>query len=303
MKFRILIQSGKVLVLASMLMTTACQKDISKLGGSESSDATAISDSSTVADNAYNDVFVNAYYSVADNPRLAAASAASLLLNGHTTTNAVGEMTAQLPLSCAIYTVDTTATTFYPVTVTMDFGTDGCTSSIDGLKRQGKIIYTFSSPLLFSGGSVTAVFDHYYVNGYGLQGSCTLLNTTPADAQGELDFNSQITNGIFSFPSLTNFHYSHNKTIKITLNQIFNPLDDVYTLTGNSNFTASDGSSLVLTVTTPLTRAATCAYIGGGVVSFVYSNDIDGTIDFGDGSCDNSAQLTIGSSTTTITLR
>jgi hypothetical protein len=299
MNFRLVFHSGKILALAALFFASSCKKDITNpLKGSDESAAASISDSSTVADNAYNDVFVNAFYTYSDNQLNGAASWSK---DGRVSTNSVNGVNS-IHLSCATYKVDTTLVTRFPVTVTVDFGTDGCTSAFDGLNRKGKIIYVFSGPLLAPGTTVSASFDHYFVNGYGLQGSCSITNNSD---QNGFSFSAQITNGIFTFPDLTNFHYSGNKTIQMSAgsNTPFDFSDDVYAITGSSNFSASDGSSLVSTITTPLTKALSCLYIGGGTVSFVYDQVVSGTIDFGDGSCDNKATLNVGSVSREITLR
>jgi hypothetical protein len=291
-------QSGKILAIAALFLTSSCKKDITDpLKGNDEAAAASISDSSTVADNAFNDVLVNAFYGTSDKM---AAGGSNALGQGGTTVNAT-EVMNYIYLSCATYTLTTTSGG-YPMTLTLDFGTDGCSGSIDSVKRQGKIIYVFSGSLLTPGSEVSASFDHYFVNGYGLQGSVTITNTSNQDGFG---YNLQISNGIFTFPDQTNFHYSANKTVQMSAGSAtpFNILDDVYAITGNSNFSASDGTSLVSTVTTPLSKTFICPFINAGVISFVYNQGLTGTIDFGNGDCDNKATLNVGSISREITLR
>jgi hypothetical protein len=83
----------------------------------------------------------------------------------------------------------------------------------------------------------------------------------------------------------------------------YNITDDVYSVSGNSSFSDSYGSSLVCNITTPLIKPVICHNVTAGVISFVYDNAVNGTVDFGDGSCDNQATLKIGTTfTKTITL-
>jgi hypothetical protein len=299
MKFRLIQHSTKILAFSALLLTTACKKDINNVTGpSQNTAAATLSDSSTVADNAYNDVLINAFFGYSDQ---LVNGAAGRMQSGGTATNSVNQVNSA-DLSCATYTLVTAQGGGYPKTLTLDFG-DGCSGSVDSVMRKGKIIYVFSGDLLTPGTTVSATFDQYFVNGYGLQGACSIGNNSTL--QNGVSFTLQITNGIFTFPDLTNFHYSANKTIQMTAGSS-TPLDfsdDIYSITGNSNFTASDGSSLVSTVTTPLVRAFICKYISAGVISFVYDNSVKGTIDFGDGTCDNAATLVVGSITEQITLR
>ncbi len=298
MKIRIINHSLKTLAFSAFLLTTACKKSITNITTpSQDGAAATLSDSSTVADNAYNDVLINAFFGYNDE---LTSGAVNKLHNGGTAVNSVNQVNT-IPFSCAAYTVATDSGS-YPKTLTLDFGA-GCSGSIDSVFRKGKIIYVFSGPLLTPGTTVSANFDQYFVNGYGLQGSCSITNTSSL-ANG-VSFTLQVTNGIFTFPDLTNFHYSGNKTVQMTAgsNTPFNFADDVYAITGNSNFSASDGTSMVSTVTTPLVRSFICKYISAGVISFVYNQTINGTIDFGDGTCDNAATLVAGNITKQITLR
>jgi hypothetical protein len=217
-----------------------------------------------------------------------------------TTMSTATEGTGSGHLSCANYTISDSVHGHYPKTLTLDFGT-GC-SSIDGVLRKGKVIYTFSGPLFTPGTTVSVSFNQYTVNGYGIQGAYAISNNS---TQNGISFTTLVTNGIITYPDATNFHYSHNKTYTQTAGAStpFDISDDVYAVSGNSAFSSSDGSSLVLNVTTPLVRKFTCVNITQGVVSFVYNQGISGTIDFGDGTCDNAAELKVGNITRTITLR
>jgi hypothetical protein len=285
-----------MLALSGLIFATACKKDATKT--SQDASAATLSDSSTVADNAYNDVFVNAFYGYVDEMSYSASNG---LHHGGTATNST-EVNTPAHWSCAQYTLATAQGGGYPITLTLDFGTDGCSSSIDGVLRKGKIIYVFSGPFLQPGTTVSASFDQYYVNGYGLQGTCSITNNS---TENGLSFSSQITNGIFTFPDLTNFHYSGNKTVVMTggASTPFDPTDDVYSITGNSNFSASDGSSLVSNITSALVKKFNCPYISAGVISFTFDQVTKGTIDFGDGTCDHTATLVVGSINATINLR
>jgi hypothetical protein len=293
MKIRFFNPYFKVLTFSAFLFTTACKKDAAKTNHDAA--AASLSDSSTVADNAYNDVLVNAMFGYSD--RLVFGSSGRLQ-SGGVATNAT-EVNRRADFSCANYT---SSGDEYPITLTLDFG-DGCSESADSIMRKGKIIYVFSGPLLTAGTTVSATFDHYYVNGYGLVGTCSIKNNSTQD--DGLNFTVQVTNGIFTFPDLTNFHYDGNKTIKMTAGSTtpWDLSDDVYAISGNSNFSASDGTSLVSNITTPLVKTFICPTISAGVISFDYNQGLKGTIDFGDGTCDRTASLNVGSITRQINLR
>ncbi len=282
--------------IVSLVLGSCKKSDVSNVTASSDSKAATLSDSSTVAENVYYDVLNNAFVGYSDN-----VSSMGVSQSGKTTILSTGtEGTGTGHLSCANYTISDSVHGHYPKTLTLDFGT-GCTS-IDGVIRTGKLIYTFSGPLFTPGTTVSVSFNQYTVKGYGIQGTYAITNNS---TQNGVSFTTLVTNGILTCPDATNFHYSHNKTYTQTAGAStpFDISDDVYAISGNSAFSSSDGSSLVLNVTTPLVRNFTCLNITQGVVAFVYNQDISGTIDFGDGTCDNTASLKVGNISRTITLR
>jgi hypothetical protein len=300
MNFRPVKTAGKWIALTAVISLGlgSCKKsDVSNVVASNDSKAATLSDSSTIAENAYYDVLNNAFVGYSDN----VGSMGVSIQSGRTTTlSTATEGTGTGHLSCANYTISDSVHGHYPKTLTLDFGT-GCTS-IDGIVRTGKVIYTFSGPLFTAGTTVSVSFNQYTVNGYGIQGTYAISNNS---TQSGISFTTLVTNGIITYPDATNFHYSHNKTYTQTAGAStpFDISDDVYAVSGNSAFSSSDGSSLVLNVTTPLVRNFTCLNITQGVVAFVYNQGISGTIDFGDGTCDNTAELKVGNITRTISLR
>ena len=297
MKFQLILSYGRYIAVIAAISLVSCKKDITT--NNSNSKATILSDSSTLAENAYNDVLSNAFVSYSDN---AAVMDISQSKTGKTTTFSTGteEVVGTAHLSCATYTVSDSTPGKYPKTITLDFGT-GC-ASLDGVTRSGQISYEFSAPLFTTGAIITATFNQYSVNGYTILGAYTITNNSD---QSGISFNTVVTNGIITYPDLTNYHYSHNKTYKQSAGAStpFDFTDDAYSITGNSAFSAPDGSTLVFNTSTPLLRTFTCPNITQGIVAFVYDNAVNGTIDFGDGTCDNSAVIKVGNISQTISLR
>lgn len=301
MNFRFIKTTGKLIALITVVSMISCKKD-SSTSNSANTNAVTLSDSSTVADNSYADVLNNAFYGFADNSTVWSTSN---LRAGKTTTFSTEhtEGVNSGNLSCAIYTLNDTIPGEYPKTLTLDFGT-GCTSA-DGVIRTGKLTYVYSGPLLFPGTTASVTFTNYTVNGYGIQGAYNITNTS-SDTTG-ISISTQVTNGIITYPDATNYHYSHNRTYTMIAGSstVFDISDDVYSVTGNSSFSNSEGSSIVWTIASasPLIKAVSCHYISKGIVNFVYNQSVNGSIDFGNGTCDNAATITVGSISAPITLR
>jgi hypothetical protein len=296
MKLRSIATTGKLIAFIAVISLASCKKDSAT--NNNNSNAANLMDSSSAAESAYYDVLNNAFVGFADNSTVWNVSTPH---RGQTTTLSTEVENTANNLGCAIYTLDDTVPGEYPKTLTLDFGT-GCTSA-DGVLRSGKIAYLFSGPLLFPGSTAAVTFNQYVVNGYGVQGSYTITNSSTASV---ISITTQVANGIITYPNLSNYHYSANKIYTMTAGAStpFDISDDVYSISGNSAFSASDGSSLVCNITTPLVKAVACHYVTTGIVSFVYDQLVDGTLDFGNGTCDNQATLKIGTTITeTITLK
>ncbi|WP_046757121.1 hypothetical protein [Kordia jejudonensis] len=72
--------------------------------------------------------------------------------------------------------------------------------------------------------------------------------------------------------------------------------DNVFSITGNVTTTNILGNTYAATITTALRRELVCAFIVSGTISLSRNNDT-GTLDFGNGSCDNEATWTNPSGT------
>ena len=155
-------------------------------GASNDSTAAALSVSSASADNAYNDVLQVALETGFDN------SIAYMVSNrgqGRVEENSVNTPATPLGLyTCANYTVSPNDTTTFPKTITIDFGV-GCTSP-DGIFRMGTITCVYSGKVLYPGTTVSVSFSNYSVNGYGLQGTYSIINNSSL-AKG-ISFSTQV---------------------------------------------------------------------------------------------------------------
>jgi len=78
--------------------------------------------------------------------------------------------------------------------------------------------------------------------------------------------------------------------------------NDVYLITGTHNVVASNGSTLSSTIITPLEIALNCFWIKSGTVEMQHSELPLMLFDYGDGTCDDDATVTINGITYDITL-
>lgn len=203
-------------------------------------------------------------------------------------------------LSCATVTV--TPAIGFPKNIIIDFGTVGCTSP-SGITRKGKINVTLTDSLRRPGSVATMNFDNYFVGVYKKEGTITWTNTSTA---AQKSWNRTCVNGKITNTTNSNF-WQHSGTQNIVQTAgSATPLiliDDVFSITGNRTVTNAAGKTRVGTILTALQKKTICDNIDKGTYQIQGPNHV-AIIDFGDGTCDNQATISIdGRPARTFTLR
>jgi hypothetical protein len=193
---------------------------------------------------------------------------------------------------CFTVTISPEAIGVYPKTVTLDFGT-GCEGR-DGHIRKGKIITVYTGPMFVAGSKATTTLQDFYFDTLHVEGTHILTNNSTADSH---IFNSVIQEGKITSPSgnYVVWNRTHTWTQTEGNGTPYNPLDDVYSITGSSNGTIYIGTSSfqwTAAITQPLIHRFLCPWNVSGQIE-VGSADAKSIFDFGDGTCDRKATLTI----------
>lgn len=191
--------------------------------------------------------------------------------------------------SCANRSVEDTAD---GKKVTIDFG-DGCKGKRDKVFK-GKIVITYVKN--DAGFSKSVSFDGFSVDDNTVEGS-KLIEKVKENANG----NPQSTKTTNITITLTTGEVVTRKGTrvreKIEGSDTRNRGDDVVVITGNWETVNKEGETKKVTITTPLRREFACKYVVSGVVEIVKSGETF-TLNYGDGSCDDSATLTNPDGTT-----
>jgi hypothetical protein len=280
MKINSAILKGGAMVILTATVLFACKKENK---GNGDDDTTAnLSGSATSSGDVYDDTYDVALQYGEDNG----------LSGGRVITDANAKADA-----CATVTLSPADTVSYPKTMTIDFGS-GCTSA-NGVTRKGKLVITLTGKIRKSGSVMTVSFNDYYVNGYKVEGTFSVTNSSTANG---LVFTTQTTNGKVTFPTGAWFSHSGTKTFTQTAGQGTPTFtDDSWAITGSFSNANSEGKTVSGTIGTALVKSYSCKNIVSGTIQFVY-NGIKGTLDFGSGTCDNTATVTVGLKTYPVTL-
>ena len=190
---------------------------------------------------------------------------------------------------CPVITIDTIA---IPHVMTIDFGTS-CTGK-DGRIRSGKILVSATSFKIFPSVRVKT-FENFVVDGRSIEG--TVTKTIQRDAvnfvrTASIKENIQVINLAKgdTLSRITDITRQYKKTQNLTWGSVIN--------------TRPNGVVVTKTIaeTTPLLFEASCRHIVSGIASFENSKGRKWTIDYGDGTCDDKAVLTVNGKSKEITI-
>ncbi|MGQ0828376.1 MAG: hypothetical protein ACT4ON_08275 [Bacteroidota bacterium] len=191
--------------------------------------------------------------------------------------------------ACPTITVSTGG---WPRILTINYGT-GCNDSIDGKIRKGKVICKFYSKWSTIGSKVTVTLENYYVNNIRYTADSVTISRDAA-----YTFTNTIYNGK-SIGSGWSLEWSATRTTTQLdgYNTALNPYDDVFQVTGNANGKNRNGLTYTINIASPIVKRSTCAWIESGKLDLTPSGYATRSVDFGTGSCDDKATITIGGNT------
>ena len=200
-------------------------------------------------------------------------------------------------IPCATVTI--TPATGFPKTILIDFGTS-CVHR--GVTRSGKINITLTDSVRKSGSIAIMTFTNYFVNMYKVEGTYTWTNTSTANTRSWIRLTA---GGRITAPDARVWTHEGNRTVTQTAGiGTISVLDDVFSVfPGTHTVTNSSNISRTCTILEALQRKVDCSNIDKGKVKVQGPNHY-ATVDFGDGTCDNLATLSIdGRAPRTIVLR
>lgn len=188
---------------------------------------------------------------------------------------------------CRTVTVEPMDRITWPKTITIDFGTEGCTVR-EGVIKKGKIIINQSGPHFGSAWTKVITFDNYFVNGTQIEGTNT---TTFSREDGQPVWTSTITGGQVTTAEgvIRTREAVHIRTQTRGIDTPRDRSDDAFQLTGNAAGIRRDGETFSWVITEPLVISNNCRWIRKGVKVITLEGQSDITIDFGTGDCDNIA--------------
>ena len=207
-------------------------------------------------------------------------------------------------------------------TLTVDFGTAGCTDK-KGNVRTGKIIIIFTpGKRLYPGFSNTVTFVDFKINGVKVEGTRTVKNVSP-NLDGDITYEITLTGGKLTFPDGTtatrethHFRQWFRNGTPLVLSDDQQKILASFTAPNSTSTTSTasgtnrKGYSYQMQVTKDIVYKVSCLEtkifipVSGTKTLTVTkgTNTAQITVDYGDGTCDKIVTITINGKSETITV-
>ncbi|MBH8559541.1 hypothetical protein [Hymenobacter negativus] len=188
---------------------------------------------------------------------------------------------------------------FNTKTLTIDFGTTNCLC-VDGRYRRGKILVRFTSDVNRRTAGAVVTRRNYFVNDNQHTARRTFTDIGAGSFTVAVDSASIIranNGGTHSWTANWTFTCKEGyNTPQVS--------DDVYSVTGAATGTNRKNVGYTATIQNPLIKRADCPkYFVQGTIGITNTNSKTMTLDYGTGTCDNVATVTVNGHTKTIALR
>ncbi len=263
----------------------SCEKKINSL-----EDGVSDSDVTTAIDNSLAESVFNDAESIAN--QASQGQLISFLPSFYSNTHKLDEEKKDVyeKSSCATVSHDTSSS---PKVLTIDFGSVNCLCN-DGRNRRGEVIVSYEGRYRDTNSTHTISFNDYFVNDNEVIGTKTVLNNG-VNSSGKINFSIEVDGKVVKSNSTDTIVWvsSRTRTWEEGSSTVFNWLDDVYLISGSASGINSAGVSYTVNISTPLRMALNCRWISSGVIEIEPEGKLIRTVDYGLGSCDANATITI----------
>jgi len=200
--------------------------------------------------------------------------------------------------ACATVTYDTSGAI---KTATIDFGATPCKTNGEEEYKQGVLIITWTGNMIDSGTVKTITTQNYFVGDtptamHQLSLTKTFTNKGK-NAAGNLHFAIAVTNATLTLDSGQQITWSANRDREWVQGDTAIGSDDIFFTTGGSSGTDRNGLPFTVEITSPIRTNADCEWAVSGTKAITHGPNPTRILDYGDGSCDNLATVTVNGQT------
>lgn len=221
--------------------------------------------------------------------------------NGYQQASGLQKVSGISNADSVIITIDKAGLTVFPKKMSIDFGTTGFTDK-RGNVLKGKIYLTISNRMSIAGSSRKVEYSNFFINDNAVKGSKTV--TYNGETAGKPSWSIVAKDTIVHVDGTTVVWNSERTRTRTDNNSTLVYWDDTYSITGSSNGINAKGVaySMQIDATKPLVIIGGWKYYVSGAVT-ISTEKRSALIDYGDGTKDDKATITINGVTKTINLR
>ncbi|RZJ71421.1 hypothetical protein [Flavobacterium sp.] len=189
-------------------------------------------------------------------------------------------------------------------TSVIDFGQTGCQLP-SGALATGQIIVSGNTDFTTTSHEVNYTFNDFFYNDRKVEGNRHVMfswQSTTAQPEAHTVANIDLDLTV-TYPNGNAYHRTGSRTRELIqgYDTPLNWLDNVYQVTGSWQTVGPNGT-WTTSIDMPLVWYTTCPYVGAGTLTFSVANNT-AILDYGDGTCDYFATLTVnGNSEATVLL-
>jgi hypothetical protein len=203
---------------------------------------------------------------------------------------------------CYTISVDKADSTRFPKTITIDYGS-GCMTVINGdtITKRGIITLVVTGRYYTAGATRTVTYNNFYINNIKIEGTRTIMSQG-WDRNFNFSWTVTLSNGKLIFPDGTEVIRESDQTRTLVTDGTTDRTDDYWELTGTVSGVNYQGEAYTRETVSPLRKNFGCPFFVSGILD-ITRGDKSLSLDFGDGTCDRTATLTIGDQSKVITLK
>lgn len=213
--------------------------------------------------------------------------------------------------TCPVISIISEPGSFWPRTVVVDYG-DGCDMShfnSDRARiRKGKILIKVSGPMWIEGSYREVTFEDFFINDFQVEGRRTVTNEgewEEGEYSGKKYFSVILDGGTVTTPEGRVISKDVNRTRTFVEGEDtkWDTRDDIWHINGVATGVNRQGLEFTREITSPLWKEIGCRFITKGTVLIQVEGRPDVILDYGDGTCDPIATITIEGETDSVRLK
>ncbi|MEO1655632.1 MAG: hypothetical protein AAFU64_18965, partial [Bacteroidota bacterium] len=185
--------------------------------------------------------------------------------------------------------------------VKLNFGEEGCLGS-DGKTRKGTIILSFNRRFSKLNSEVITRFENYEVDGIRVEGTKIVKNTASREDKPRHSIQVKDAQITFRDGSTRSWNSTRIRVWQAGFATPFDLRDDVYSVQGTYSGTNRLGNEFAIETLAPVIYRGACWLQGfrlpsSGLLKVSPAEKAERTVDFGEGTCDNTYEVSIGEDT------